>query len=786
MNDKSLKVLEFDKVKNKLKKYTSTDAAKDIVDDLRPYDNIYEARQHLEETGEAFRLLIEKGLPPFEGVYDARNAIVMAKKGSMLMAVQILRIGAVLRASRRFKKYVSHKEDEETFKIIEDICSGITELKFLEDKIFMSIESEDTIYDKASSKLYNIRRALRDKNSSVRDKVNSLVRSYSQYLQDALYTVRGDRYVLPVKAEYKLMVPGLVHDQSSSGATLYIEPMGLVNLNNEIKELMMEENAEIERILAELSGQIYGSISAVEINADILWELDFIFAKARFASDFNYTIPEINDEGIMDIIQAKHPLIDGKVAVPMDFYMGRDFRSLIITGPNTGGKTVTLKTVGLVHIMALSGLMIPARENSTVGFFKEIFADIGDEQSIEQNLSTFSSHMTNTVNIIDKADSSSLVLFDELGAGTDPTEGAALAVAILENLKGKRASIVATTHYSELKVYALRTDRVENASVEFDVETLRPTYRLIIGIPGKSNAFEISRRLGLPDYIIEDARQNISSEALRFEDLIQSLQSKNLKAEKYYREAENLRAEALHIKEQYENKFHKLKDSREKTIIEAHREAKNIIREAKEEADAILREMHQLEEMGYNSDARQKLEQQRRKLGEKLNNAENKLYIDKVNDGENIKNVKEGQEVFLPSLNQNVIVINPPDNKGEVQVQAGIMKISVKMKDLRKIKGESKKEKKKKKKEVNLNLRTVPVSIDLRGMDSIEATYTTDKYLDDAYMSGLKEVTIIHGKGTGVLRNSINDMLKRHSHVENYRLGEYGEGGTGVTVVELK
>lgn len=786
MNDKSLKVLEFDKVKNKLKKYTCTDAAKDIVDNLRPYDNIYEARQHLKETGEAFRLLIEKGSPPFEGVYDARNAVAMAKKGSMLMAVQILRIGAVLRAARRFKKYISHKEDEETFKIIEDICSGITELKFLEDKIFMSIESEDAIYDKASPKLYNIRRALRDKNSSVRDKVNSLVRSYSQYLQDALYTVRGDRYVLPVKAEYKLMVPGLVHDQSSSGATLYIEPMGLVNLNNEIKELMMEENAEIERILAELSEQIYDSISVIEINADILWELDFIFAKARFASDFNCTIPEINDEGIMDIIQAKHPLIDGKVAVPMDFYMGRDFRSLIITGPNTGGKTVTLKTVGLVHIMALSGLMIPARENSSVGFFKEIFADIGDEQSIEQNLSTFSSHMTNIVNIIDKADSSSLVLFDELGAGTDPTEGAALAVAILENLKKKGVSIVATTHYSELKVYALRTDGVENASVEFDVETLRPTYKLIIGIPGKSNAFEISRRLGLPDYIIEDARQNISSEALRFEDLIQSLQSKNLKAEKYYREAENLRAEALDIKEQYENKFHKLKDSRENTIIEAHREAKNIIREAKEEADAILREMHQLEELGYSSDARQKLEQQRRELGKKLNDAESKLYIDKVNDGEQIKNVKEGQEVFLPSLNQNVIVINPPDNKGEVQVQAGIMKISVKMKDLRKIKGESKKEKKKKKKEVKLNLRTVPVSIDLRGMDSIEATYTTDKYLDDAYMSGLKEVTIIHGKGTGVLRNSINDMLKRHSHVENYRLGEYGEGGTGVTVVELK
>ncbi|WP_446897575.1 endonuclease MutS2 [Clostridium sp. LBM24168] len=786
MNYKSLKILEFDKVKSELKKYTSTNAAKDIVDSLTPYDNIYEVRQHLEETREAFRLLITKGSPPFEGVYDARNGIIMAKKGSILMALQILRIGAVLKASRRFKKYIGHKEDEEIFKIIEDICSGITELKPLEDKIFMSIESEDKISDSASSKLHNIRRSLRDKNSSVRNKVNSLVRGYSQYLQDALYTVRGDRYVLPVKSEYKLLVPGLVHDQSSSGATLYIEPMELVNLNNEIKELMMEEKAEIDRILAELSKEIYDSISEIETDASILWELDFIFSKAKFAGDLNCTIPEVNDEGMIDIIQARHPLISRKIVVPMDLYMGKNFKSLVITGPNTGGKTVTLKTAGLLHIMALSGLMIPAKENSTVGFFKEIFADIGDEQSIEQNLSTFSSHMTNIVNIINRADSNSLVLFDELGAGTDPTEGAALAVAILENLKRRGASIIATTHYSELKVYALRTDGVENASVEFDVETLRPTYRLIIGIPGKSNAFEISKRLGLPDYIIEDAKNNISSDAMRFEDLIQDLQSKNLKAEKCSREAENLKAEAFQIKEKYDYKFHRLQNEREKTIIEAKREAKNIIKEAKEEADAILKEMRQLEKLGYSSDVRQKLEQQRRKLGQKLDNAESKLYVEKANNGEKIKSVKEGQEVFLPSLNQNVIVLTGPDSKDEVQVQAGIMKISVKLKDLRKIKCESKKDMKKKRRETNLNLKVVPVSVDLRGMDSIEATYTTDKYLDDAYMSGLKEVTIIHGKGTGVLRNSINDMLKHHSHVKNYRLGEYGEGGTGVTVVELK
>ena len=785
MNEKSLEILEFNKIKKRIEEYTNTVAAKDIIEDLKPYDNIYAVRQHLEETREALKLLVIKGEAPFDGIYDVRTGITMAKKGSVLMPIQILRIGAVLRSARRFKKYISHKDDEESFPVIEDICSGITELNKLEDKIFLSIESEEQVSDRASSTLYKIRRSLRDKNSSVRDKVNSLMRNYSQYLQDSIYTMRGDRYVLPVKSEHKSMVPGLVHDQSASGSTLYIEPMGLVNLNNEIKELKLSEKAEIERILAELSLEIYDDISAIEIDANILWELDFIFAKAKFANDLNCTIPSVNEDGIVDIIQAKHPLIDRKVVVPMDIYMGKKFKSLVITGPNTGGKTVTLKTIGLLHIMALSGLMIPARENSTVGFFNEVFADIGDEQSIEQNLSTFSSHMTNIVNIIDKADEKSLVLFDELGAGTDPTEGAALAVAILENLKKRGSSIVATTHYSELKVYALKTEGVENASVEFDVETLRPTYRLIIGIPGKSNAFEISKRLGLPNFIIEDARENITSETLKFEDLIQNLQDRNLKAEAYKREAENLKADALKIKDKYDSKLKKLQNTRDKIYMEAQREAKNIIKEAKDESDKIVREMHEMERLGYTSEARKNLEMHRKKINQKLDETESKLYINKSDDGEKLENVKEGEEVFLPSLNQNVIVLTTPDNRDEVQVQAGIMKVSAKLKDLRAPKGISKQQKKKKR-EAKLNFKSVSSSVDLRGMDSIEASYTTDKYLDDAYMGGLKEVVIIHGKGTGVLRNSINEMLKHHSHVKTYRLGEYGEGGTGVTVVALK
>lgn len=430
--------------------------------------------------------------------------------------------------------------------------------------------------------------------------------------------------------------------------------------------------------------------------------------------------------------------------------------------------------------------MIPAKENSTIGFFTEIFADIGDEQSIEQNLSTFSSHMTNIVNIIQKSDNRSLVLFDELGAGTDPTEGAALAVSILENLKNRGCTIVATTHYSELKIYALKSKGVENASVEFDVETLKPTYRLMIGIPGKSNAFEISKRLGLPQYIIEDARKNITGDALEFEDLIQSLQEKRAKAESYAREAEILKNEADKIRSKYQQKSDKLQNIRDKSIIEAKREAKEILKQAKEDADKILKNMRELEEAGYTSSARHELEENRKKLKNKLEKTEEELYKGRTEKGEKLNSVEEGQKVFIPSLNQKVVVLTKPDAKGELQVQAGIMKITVKLKDLRACKDNSDNGKKRVKREAKLNLRSVSPSLDVRGMDSLGAIYTTDKYLDDAYLGGLKEVTIIHGKGTGVLRNSISDMLKRHSHVESYRLGEYGEGGTGVTVVELK
>ncbi|MBU3074236.1 endonuclease MutS2 [Clostridium estertheticum] len=788
MNTKSLKVLEYYKIKEKIKAYTHTTAGKDIIDNLEPYTNVYEVKEHLQETNEALLLLSRKGSAPFEGIYDVRSAIIRASKEASLMPMQLIRIAQMLRCARLFQNYVGNKADELSSRVLEDICIGIVPIKKLEDEIFMAIISDEEISDRASSLLFSLRKSLKDKNASVKDKVTSLVRTYARYLQESLYTIRGDRYVIPVKIEHKGSVPGIVHDQSSSGATLFIEPMSLVNLNNEIKEIMLKEKAEVERILAELSYKIYENINIVSNNANIVWELDFIFAKAGYALEINAIIPKVNEDGIIDIIEARHPLIDPKVVVPSNIYLGRDFTSLVITGPNTGGKTVTLKTVGLIQLMAMSGILIPAREGSMVSFFDEIFADIGDEQSIEQSLSTFSSHMTNIVNIIAKADIKSLALFDELGAGTDPTEGAALAVSILENLRARGTKVVATTHYSELKGYALRTSGVENASVEFNVDTLSPTYRLIIGVPGKSNAFEISKRLGLPDYIIKSARENISKETLEFEELVQSLQEKSIKVERDARESEALKLEASKLKDKYQEKLYKLENIRENAMYEAQREAKRLIKNAKEESDVILKNMRELEKLGYSSEARQKLEEERKKIKNKLDSIE--IHVEKNNEtlGEKVKNVKQGEEVYLPSLNQKVIVISKPDKKGEVQVQAGIMKINVKVEDLRvsKLSAEDKKKAKIKKREMKLNLSNVSTSVDLRGMDSEEAIFTVDKYLDEACLGGLKEVTIIHGKGTGVLRKSITDMLKRHGHVKAYRLGNYGEGGSGVTVAEIK
>ena len=785
MNERSLRVLEFNKIKEKLRKYAVTSGGKELIDNLAPYSSAYEVREALEESREALELLIKKGNPPFEGLHDVREGIERAKKGGCLNPAQLLYIGNMLRCTSRIQEYLTRKEEEESFPKLEDLAYILTPIKNLENEIENAIVSEEEISDRASSTLHNIRRSLKEKNSSVRDKINSIVRSNAKYLQDAIYTMRGDRYVLPVKAEYKGAVPGLVHDQSSTGATLFIEPMSLVNLNNEIKELKLKEQAEIERILWALSKKVKDNSDVCSSNMKILLQIDFIFAKGKYASSIDGMMPKVNEDGSFNLVGAKHPLIDRDKVVPSDIYLGKKFSVLMVTGPNTGGKTVTIKTVGLLHLMGMSGLLIPTRDDSSISFYREVFADIGDEQSIEQSLSTFSSHLTNIVGIMREADRDSLVLFDELGAGTDPTEGAALATAIIETLKERGTKIIGTTHYSELKGYALKTPGVENASVEFDVETLRPTYRLLIGVPGKSNAFEISRRLGLDDFVIEKAKGFVSEENMQFEDLIRDLQEKSIIANRDAREAERIKVETEKIKRTYEEKLKRLENTRDKAYNEARREAKEIISAAKDEADEILKAMRELEKLGISGGGRKRLEEERKKLKDSLEDREKALIKERENAGEAIEKVTLGMDAFLPSLNQKVIIISMPDNKGEVQVEAGIMKISVKLKDLRKAE-KTKEEKVRKKREVKLNLKSVESRLDLRGLDAEEACYRTDKYLDEAYMANLGEVTIVHGKGTGILRKAINDMLKRHPHVKSYRLGAYGEGGDGVTMVELK
>ena len=785
MDERSLRVLEFYKVRELIKKYARTQGGKAKIDKLMPYSTVYEINNKLEETDEALEILITKGNPPLEGLHDIHEGIARAKKGGTLLPEALLKIGGMLRAARLMKEFFKREEEEKPFPRLEDLAYILMPIKPLEDEIERCIISEEEISDKASQTLYNIRRSIKEKNSSLREKVNSIVKSNSKYLQDELYTMRGDRYVIPVRAEYKGAVPGLIHDQSSTGATVFIEPISLVNLNNEIRELKLKEKAEIERILTALSSKVKDNSDVCISNLNTLIEFDFIFAKARYASKLNAVKPSIREDGIFNILGARHPLIEADKVIPSDIHLGDDFQVLMITGSNTGGKTVTIKTAGLLHIMALSGLLIPAKDNSEVAFFRDIFAEIGDEQSIEQSLSTFSSHMTNIIRILEKADKDSFVIFDEIGSGTDPSEGSALAVSVIETLRERGTRIIATTHYSELKAYALKTEGIENASVEFDIKTLRPTYRLLIGVPGKSNAFEISKRLGLDDYIISKAKEYMSEDNLQFEGLIRELQEKSIIAKKEARDAALIRKEAEELKIKYEEKLKRLEVTRDKAYMDARREAKEIISNAKDEADEILKAMRQLEKMGIEGGGRARLEEERRKLKESLEKRENNLSSMKENEGEPLKNIKLGMEAFLPSLNQKVIVVSMPDNKNEVQVEAGIMKINVKVNDLRKSK-ETKAEKIKRKREVKLNISKVESRVDLRGLDAEEACYKADKYLDDAYRANLGEVTIVHGKGTGVLRKAINDMLKRHPHVKSYRLGVYGEGGDGVTIAVLK
>lgn len=790
MNEKALRVLEYNKIIDLLAGTAFSPMGSELIRELKPSSNIHEVRLMQQETGEAVSLLLRKGTPPMEGLNDIRGSLKKSEIGSILEPGDLLKIADHLRCARRAKTSMS--DIKGSYPIIDDLLEGITPIKIIEDEIYNCIVNDDEISDSASTTLFNIRKQIREKNNSVREKLNSIIRSSAsaKMLQEPIIAVRGDRFVVPVKSEWRGNFPGLVHDQSASGSTLFIEPMSVVEMNNDVKAMKAKEKAEIERILLELTSKVAVNIDSININNDILSQLDFIFVKARYAIDSNCMPPCISNDGYINIKNGRHPLINRDIVVPNSIRLGKDFNVLVITGPNTGGKTVTLKTTGLLTLMAMAGLQIPADDGSNISVFDQVFADIGDEQSIEQSLSTFSSHMNNIVTIMNESTGKSLCLFDELGAGTDPTEGAALAMSILEDLYFRGSKAIATTHYSELKVFAIQHEGVENASVEFDVETLRPTFRLSIGIPGKSNAFEISRRLGLNDHIIHKAHEFISSENLEFEDLIANLQHNKIAAEQERESAEKLKKEIQRLHDEYEQRKEKLERSKEIVISEAKQEARKLIKQAKEESEEIINEIKKAAQIQIESERNRELEEARKRLRVNLETIEGSIAEGLIPKSrlKPIKNVKLGDSVFITSLNQEGIVASIPDSKGELIIQVGIMKINVHISNLMR-KNQSKDPVITAKSSVKISSsgnKSVTTSLDLRGQTLDEAMMNVDKYLDDVYLSYLNEVTIIHGKGTGVLRQGITDMLKHHSHVKAYRPGKYGEGGIGVTVVEIR
>lgn len=791
MTERSLRVLEFHKIRAQISPYCASDMGRELAENLMPANRMDDVLRMQQETEEAHSLLSFLGGTPMLPFSDVRTALHLAQIGSVLSPRALMDVGACLRASRAARDALV--TDREDTPLITANASRLSTFRAVEQAISDAILSEDEIADRASPELFSIRRKMRSCNERVRERLNGMIHSptFQKYLQESIITVRADRYVLPVRQEYRSMVPGIVHDQSATGATVFIEPMAVVEIGNELKQLMSAEKAEINRILSALSAQIAPEADAIADNLAILAQLDFAFAKASLARQMNACAPKINHEGRIRIIRGRHPLIDPQKVVPLDIHLGDAFTTLIITGPNTGGKTVTLKTTGLFTLMAQAGLQIPADYGTELAVFDDVFADIGDEQSIEQSLSTFSGHMKNIVSILEQVSPDSLVLFDELGAGTDPTEGAALAQSILSTLLAMHTRTVATTHYSELKEYALTTDQVENASVEFDVATLRPTYRLSIGIPGKSNAFEISRKLGLPEHVIDKAKELLSREQVRFEDVIANAEYHRQVAQKEREIAEEARAEMVEIRNQAEAERKRLEEQRDRAIRKAKDEAKRIVENARRESEAVIAELRAMKKAG----GAQEHEIQRVK--KRVEQAQEAL-ADKQEEvgGEIPKQVRVGNMVHIASMDVDATIVSPPDSKGYVQLKAGMMKMRAQLSDLRTltstqqmIKKEQKKlERKKSMRETRVDITARPVrqELDVRGLTLEEALDEVRKFLDDAMLSSLGEVSIIHGVGTGVLRAGIHDCLRRHPCVSQFRLGRYGEGEAGVTIVSLK
>ena len=786
MDYKSLKTLEYHKIIEKLSSYAGSEAARKMCADLKPMTDINSINDALTQTSDALSRIYAKGSVSFSGVTNIIDSIKRLEVGSTLNTHELLNISAVLTTAAAAKSHY-----EETNDSLTDYFNSLEPLTPLNTQIKNCIISEEEISDDASGTLRDIRRQMRISADRIHTELNKILNSPStrSCLQDYVITMRQGRYCLPVKAEYKSQIAGMIHDQSATGSTIFIEPAAVVKLNNDIRELELKEQAEIERILAALSAEASAYTDELQSDYTILVTLDFIFAKAQLSKFYKCSCPIMNTDKYINIKKGRHPLIPAKTVVPIDIYLGKDFNLLIVTGPNTGGKTVSLKTVGLLTLMAQSGLHIPAMNHSQIAVFDNIFADIGDEQSIEQSLSTFSSHMTNTVSILKEADENSLILFDEIGAGTDPTEGAALAIAILSDLHNKDITTMATTHYSEIKVFALTTEGVENASCEFDVATLSPTYRLLIGVPGKSNAFAISGKLGLPDYIIEDAKKRLSEQDVSFEDLLTDLETSKRTIEKEQEEIARLKKEAEDLKAQAKQRQEKLDDQRDRILREANEKANAILREAKEIADKTIKDFRKF---GKENISASEMEKEREKLRKKIKDtaSASAMKAQKPKKEHKASDFKLGESVKVLSMNLTGTVSSLPDAKGNLTVRMGILSSQVNISDLEIIEEVSpyapKKMNRTSKGKIKMGKSlSVRPEINLLGRTVDEAVAELDKYLDDAILAHLNTVRVVHGKGTGALRKGIHEYLRRQKHVKSYHLAEFGEGDAGVTIVEL-
>ncbi len=792
MNEKSLRILEYNKIIHLLTEYASSEMAKQLCKDLTPSTHLVEIQAEQANTRDALSRLYQHGSVSFLGLEDVRPSLRLLDVGSSLNTKELLQVARLLSIANQVQQYGDSRDDDAQIDSLESMFEELVPLTALQHEIQQCILSETEISDEASVGLKEVRKAIKQTNRAIHNKLSSIVNSQQNktLLQETIVTMRNGRYCIPVKQEYRSSFPGMIHDQSSTGSTIFIEPMAVVQLNNQLRELEMKEQAEIDRILAFLSEQVAFESQNILSNLEILTNLDFIFAKAKFAKAYQGSEPIFNEEGIIDIKYARHPLLDPKSVVPIHIHLGKEFSMLIITGPNTGGKTVSLKTLGLFTLMGQAGLHIPAFEGSKLSVFSNVFADIGDEQSIEQNLSTFSSHMTNIVSILEQADEHSLVLFDELCGGTDPVEGAALAISILTSLHDRDIRTMATTHYSELKMFALSEDGIENASCEFDVNTLSPTYHLLIGVPGKSNAFAISKKLGLSSYIIEQAKSQIGASQKDFESLIAELEKSKLQVEKEQSEIIAAKAEVEALKKSLNEKKEDISAKRAALLQEARQEAHDIISQAKEVADDSIKKFNQWGKEKTSSNNK-KMEHQRSKLRGQLNDLEAKLAYKKKRGSGNFK--KEdfhiGDPVFVHTLSLEGTVTSLPNAKGDLNVQMGILNSVVNIKDLDLLEKQKEKpaaQKKGRSSRSTINkAATISSEINLLGKTVDEAVAELDKYLDDAYMSGVHQVRVIHGKGTGALRAGVHSYLKRQKHVKSYRLGVFGEGEAGVTIVEF-